>query len=118
MATLRREGDELVVLLNDLEKLGGLRAGPRVPLSAIRDVRVTESPFRELRGLRAPGTGIPGVLALGTWRYRGGKDFAALYRGGPALIIELEGTDLNRLLISAHDAVLAREELLSETARR
>ena len=118
MATLRREGDELVVLLNDLEKVGALRGGPRVPLSAIRDVRVTESPFRELRGLRAPGSGIPGALALGTWRYRGGKDFAALYRGGPALVIDLEGADLSRLLISAHDAALVREELLSETDQR
>jgi|1185.fasta_scaffold723316_2 hypothetical protein len=118
MATLRREGDELVVLLNDLEKIGGLRSGPRVPLSAIRDVRVTDNPFRELRGLRAPGTGIPGVIALGTWRYRGGKDFAALYRGGPAVVVELEGAPLRRLLVSAHDAALLREELLSETAPR
>jgi hypothetical protein len=118
MATLRREGDELVVLLNDLEKIGGLRAGPRVPLSAIRDVRVTENPFRELHGLRAPGTAIPGVIAVGTWRYRGGKDFAALYRGGPAVVVELEGAELSRLLVSAHDAALIREELLSETAPR
>jgi hypothetical protein len=118
MATLRREGGELVVLLNDLEKLGGLRGGPRVPLTAIRDVRVTDTPFRELRGMRAPGTGIPGVVALGTWRYRGGKDFAALYRGGPALVIELEGAGLTRLLISAHDAALVREELLSEAEPR
>src|SRR3954471_21668978 len=118
MATLRREGDELVVLLNDLEKIGGLGGGPRVPLSAIRDVRVTDNPFRELRGLRAPGTGIPGVIALGTWRYRGGKDFAALYRGGPAVVVELEGAPLRRLLVPAHDAALLREELLGETAPR
>jgi hypothetical protein len=118
MATLRREGDELVVLLNDLEKLGALRGGPRVPLSTVRDVRVTDNPFRELRGMRTPGSGLPGVLALGTWRYRGGKDFAALYRGGPALVIELEGSGLNRLLISAHDAALIREELLGEIEQR
>ncbi|MFL5926654.1 MAG: hypothetical protein ACJ77E_06945 [Gaiellaceae bacterium] len=118
MATLRREGGELVVLLNDLEKIGGLRSGPRVPLSAVRDVRVTENPFRELRGLRAPGTGVPGVIALGTWRYRGGKDFAALYRGGPAVVVELDGAKLSRLLVSAHDAAVLREDLLSEIARR
>src|SRR4051812_352575 len=114
MATLRREGDELVVLLNDLEKIGGLRSGPRVPLSAIRDVRVTDNPFRELRGLRAPGTGIPGVIAVGTWRYRGGKDFAALYRGSPAVVVELGGADFNRLLVSAHDAATVRDEIATE----
>src|SRR5436305_14520995 len=114
MATLRREGDELVVLLNDLEKIGGLRAGPRVPLSAIRDVRVTENPFRELHGLRAPGTAIPGVIAVGTWRYRGGKDFAALYRGGPAVVVELGSAEFKRLLVSAHDAAAVRDELQVE----
>ena len=65
---------------------------------------MTEAPFRELHGIRAPGTGVPGVVALGTWRHRGGKDFAVVYRGGPAVIVELEGTRYRRLLVSAHDA--------------
>ena len=41
-----------------------------------------QQPFRELSGLRAPGTGLPGVIALGTWRGRGQKDFAALFDAG------------------------------------
>lgn len=104
MATVRREGDEVVVRLNDLEKAGAFRGDVRVPASAVRSVRVTERPFRELRGMRAPGTGLPGVIALGTWRSRGGKDFAAVYRGGPAVVVELEDTGFRRLIVSAHDA--------------
>ena len=104
MATLRREGAEIVLRLNDLEKAGALHGDVRVPAAAVRDVRVTTSPFRELRGLRAPGTGIPGVIALGTWRGGGGKDFAAVYRGGPAVVVELEGAEYRRLIVSAHDA--------------
>jgi hypothetical protein len=116
MARVGREGDELVVRLNDLEKAGALRGDVRVPLSAVRAVTVSERPFRDLRGLRAPGAGLPGVIALGTWRYRGGKDFAALYRGGPALVVELdEGAPYRRLLVSAHDAVALREELVADT---
>jgi len=109
MATLRREGGELVVKLNDLEKLGALHGDVRVPWSAVSEVRVSESPFRELRGMRAPGTGLPGVIALGTWRGTGGKEFAALYRGGPAVVVSLERGDWRRLLVSDHDA--------AETAR-
>jgi hypothetical protein len=104
VALLRREGPELVVVLNDLEKAGALRGDVRVPASSVRDVRVTYSPFNELRGMRAPGTGLPGVIALGTWRGNGYKDFAALYRGGPAVVVELEGAPWRRLLVSAHDA--------------
>jgi hypothetical protein len=105
MATLRREGAEIVLKLNDLEKAGALHGDVRVPASAVRDVRVTTTPFRELRGIRAPGTGVPGVVALGTWRHGDGKDFAALYRGGPAVVVDLEGAAYGRLLVSAHDAV-------------
>ena len=69
LAALRHEGPELVVRLNDLEKAGALQGDVRVPWSTVRDFRVSRrAPFRELRGVRAPGTGIPGVIALGTWR--------------------------------------------------
>ena len=104
MATLRREGAEIVLKLNDLEKAGAFHGDIRVPTTSVRAIRVAESPFRELRGIRAPGTGIPGVIALGTWRGRGGRDFAAVYRGGPAVVVELEGEGYKRLIVSAHDA--------------
>ncbi|HST16566.1 MAG TPA: hypothetical protein VLK36_02785 [Gaiellaceae bacterium] len=111
MATLRREGGELVVKLNDLEKLGALHGDVRVPWPAVTGVRVSESPFRELRGMRAPGTGLPGVIALGTWRGTGGKEFAALYRGGPAVIVTLESGEWRRLLVSDQNASALAEEL-------
>jgi hypothetical protein len=111
MAMLRREGAELVVRLNDLEKAGAFHGDVRVLAAAVREVRVSQTPFRELRGMRAPGTGWPGVIALGTWRGSGGKDFAALYRGGPAVIVELENAEYRRLLVSAHDAADVAETL-------
>jgi hypothetical protein len=111
VATLRREGGELVVKLNDLEKLGAFHRDVRVPWSAVTEVRVSESPFRELHGMRAPGTGLPGVIALGTWRGTGGKEFAALYRGGPAVVVSLERGDWRRLLVSDHDAAETAREL-------
>jgi hypothetical protein len=111
MATLRREGDEVVVLLNDIEKMGALRSHVRVPASAVRSVRVSERPFGEIRGVRAPGTGFPRVIALGTWRYSGGKDFVAVYRGEPAVVVELDGAAFARLIVSSHDAARLRDDL-------
>ncbi len=111
MASLARIADEVVVRLNDLEKTGALRGDIRVPASAVRAVWVSTNPFRDLKGWRGPGTGIPGVIALGTWRYNGGKDFAAVYRGGPAVVVELEGAEFKRLIVSDHDASAVAESL-------
>jgi hypothetical protein len=111
VATLRREGDEVVLKLNDLEKAGALHGDVRVPAASVREVRVSTTPFRELRGLRAPGTGLPGAIDLCTSRYRGVKEFASLYRGGPAVVVELEGAGFDRLLVSAPDADAVAERI-------
>jgi hypothetical protein len=103
MATLRREGNELVVKLSSLEKLGALRDDIRVPWASVRYVRVNESPFRELRGVRV-GTRLPGVIALGTWYMRGGKLFAAIYRRSPGVVVELDGARYRKLVVTLPDA--------------
>jgi hypothetical protein len=104
MASLVAEQGELVLRLSRREKLGALHGDVRVPLGAVERVSVSPTPFRELRGMRMPGAGLPGVIALGTWRSRGGKDFAALYRGKPGVIVELRDAPYGRLLVSGDDA--------------
>ena len=104
MATLTIADDELVVRLSRWEKAGALHGDVRVPLRSVQDVSVSAQPFGDLRGMRAPGTGWPARIALGTWRHWGGKDFAALYRGTPAVIVRLRDAEFGRLLVSADDA--------------
>jgi hypothetical protein len=104
MARLIVDADELVVRLTRWEKAGALHGDVRVPLAGVQDVAVSAQPFGELRGLRAPGTGLPAVIALGTWRYAGGRDFVALYRRRPAVIVGLRDARYQRLLVSAEDA--------------
>jgi hypothetical protein len=104
VATLVIDGDALVVRLSAFEKLGALRGDVRTPLSAIRAIRVTEDPWPELRGVRAPGTGIPGVISLCTLRGEGFRDFAAVYRHRPAVVVEADDAHFNRLIVSCEDA--------------
>jgi hypothetical protein len=49
--------------------------------------------------------------ALGTWRFSGGKDFAAVYRKGPAVIVDLVGVDFARLIVSTPDAEAVAAEI-------
>ena len=103
MAGLVVQGDELVVRMSPLEKLGAFRGDVRVPLTSIVRVHVATDPWPELRGIRAPGTGLPGVIALGTRRGRFGRDFAAVYGRRPAVVVELQGAALGRLVVSVDD---------------
>ncbi len=100
MACLAVESGDLVVRLNPVERLGALHGSIRVPLTNVIAVEPNNAVWHELRGLRMPGTGFPGVIALGTWRYRGGKDFVAVYRS-TGLVVTLADSEWNRLVVSS-----------------
>ncbi len=117
MAQLTLDGDELVVTLSALEKLGAMRGDVRVPLATVSRVRVSEHPWSELRGIRAPGTGVPGILSLSTRRGSGFRDFAAVYRDRPAIVIEARGAAFDRLVISSSDAEADSRRILGALPR-
>jgi hypothetical protein len=104
MADLVIEGDELVLHLRAPEKAEGFHGDIRVPLAAVAAVRVVDDAWPELRGMRAPGTGLPGVIAVGTRRGGFGKDFAAVHGKGPAVVVELAGTEFGRLVVTTDEA--------------
>jgi len=105
VADLRTDGGELVLHLRTLEKAEGFHGGDiRIPLSAVTAVRVVDTAWPELRGVRAPGTGVPDVIAVGTRRGGFGKDFAAVHGKGPAVVVELEGAEYGHLIVTCDDA--------------
>ena len=114
VASLVEDGDDLVVRLSLLEKIGAFRRRDlRVPRSSVREVRTTERPFAELRGMRAPGTDFPWLLLLGRWQRKEGLDFAAVYRGRQAVVIDLGAAAWPwvRLVVSVPDANEAERRL-------
>ena len=98
------DGTDLVLHLRAIEKAEGAHGDIRVPLSAVTAVRAVDDPWPELRGIHAPGTGLPNVVAVGTRRGKFGKDFAAVHGKGPAVVVELEGADYERLVVTLDDA--------------
>jgi len=104
VATLAVVGENLVVQMSWFERLEACHSDVSVKRSAVRDVRVVDSAWPELRGIRAPGTGIPGVVAVGTRRGGFGRDFAVVHGKGPAVVVELEGEKYERLVVTAQDA--------------
>lgn len=110
MAELDMKADGLYVRLSPKEKLGALGGDRFVRRGSISSVRYLDNARHAIRGLRLPGTGLPGVIALGTWRTRSTSDFVAVYRNDPGYAIEL--TDGNRIVVS-HEPIAELEALLA-----
>jgi hypothetical protein len=101
MAVLRVVDDELRIELSRWEKIGALSGDLVFPLTSIVSVERVDTARSSIRGMRAPGTGLPGRLALGRWRGRGSVDFVAAYRDDPGYVVDLTGEPVNRLIISS-----------------
>ena len=113
MAELQVEGSDLVLHMSALEKAEGFHRDIRVPRRAVTSVRVVDDAWPELRGMRAPGTGVPNVIAVGTRRGGFGKDFAAVHGKGPAVVVELTGSEFDRLIVTSEDATALAEAIRS-----
>ena len=109
MASLVIERDELVVRLSHLEQLAAQRGDVHGPLCSVTRISTEGCPYDALRGLCAPGTGVPRRLAYGVRLFTGGRpDFAALHGPGPAIRIDLsEAAPFGRLLVTVPDTEAA-----------
>jgi hypothetical protein len=111
VAGLSVEGDELVLTLSAVEKVEGFHGSIRVPVSTVRDVRSVDDPWSELRGIRAPGTGVPGVIAVGTRRGSDIRDFVVVHGQGPAVVVDMDGAEFGRFVITDENAQAVATEL-------
>lgn len=89
--------------LSRLEILGAFGKSPSAQISNLKSVTKDDNPWtmKVLRGIRAPGTGFPYVIMLGTMRHRKGKDFCVIYKRNPVFILEFEGEKYKRWVIPA-----------------
>jgi hypothetical protein len=105
MADLHVADGTLIVDLSAAERFFALHfSTPKIPTSAITGVTAVPDVYAQLRGIRAPGLGIPGRTAVGTWRGRGYKDFAVIYRRGPGVVVTTRDFPYERVLIGTDDA--------------
>jgi hypothetical protein len=102
MAHVIEENRELILKLSLRERIFGLHSNPRARISDLVSTTEAANPSSTevLRGVRAPGTGIPYVVLLGTMRFKGGKDFTAIYKRGPVKIYEFSCGEFKRWIVS------------------
>ena len=102
MAQIIEQGDKLVLSLSKAEKIACLHGNIVANKSDLASQKIVAKPWRSglLRGFRAPGTGIPFYLLLGTMRYKGGKDFTIIYPNQPVEVYEFKSGPYKRWIIT------------------
>jgi len=105
MAQLISTPEGLTLAMSKWERLGSLHGDFSIPWQQVDSISRVEDLWVQLRGIRAPGTGIPGVVMLGTTRSKGGKDFCAVYRHRPGLVVELKNELFARLLVTTNETI-------------
>jgi hypothetical protein len=116
MAHLEVDADAVAVRLSTPEEIGALHGDVVVPLDHVSRARAVGDLWEEIRGMRAPGTGIPHVIMLGTTRGQGFHDFCAVHGRRPGVVVELHDDAFSRLLVTVEDFSEARELAATITA--
>jgi hypothetical protein len=116
MAKIVRVGDEIVLELSFLEKLGALHSSPRASINSIEKIEFVDQLWGSstLRGVRAPGTALPYVVLLGTLRGRNYKDFVAMKGRGEGVVLSYKSGPFERWIFTMQQP---REELSKVLAR-
>ncbi|MDA3005734.1 MAG: hypothetical protein O3B97_03650 [Actinomycetota bacterium] len=103
MATLGIDGDNAVLKLGRMEAVEAVHMHAiSAPLTAIQSVEGVDNPWPSLRGAKEVGTEIPGKNMIGTRRGEGFKDFCAVHKDGPAVIVTFDPavSEYNRWIVS------------------
>ncbi|GAA4488466.1 hypothetical protein [Microbacterium panaciterrae] len=110
MVTLLLDQTRLEVELSPLERAVSFRRDNlHIARDAIVKVQLTDDAWTWLRGVGSPGTHVPLVLAAGTWKSANGDDFVLIRRHKPSVVIDLEGAEFQRLVLTTrHGLALAQ----------
>src|SRR4051794_27844030 len=100
VADVSIDDDTLIITLTVPERVLSLHGGSiSVPLRQITKAVAVANVMTHLRGTRMPGAGMPGRMAIGTWRGdqagRSFLDFVVAHRPGPGVVLTLEGGEFD-----------------------
>lgn len=104
MVDVQIRDSQLEVEPKGIHKLLAFKRRITVPLSSVRAVR--PDPFAASgfwKGIRVPGTHIPGLIIAGTYYWRGQKTFFDVVRPERAIVIELSGASYDRIVVEVDD---------------
>ncbi|NVB79709.1 MAG: hypothetical protein HOV81_15035 [Kofleriaceae bacterium] len=105
MVDVHIEADQVRVKVLGMHRLWALKRELTFPRAAVRAVRRLPPDALKgwWKGLRAPGTSIPGVIAAGTFHKDGERHFWDVRHANRAIEIDLEGETYAKLFVEVED---------------
>lgn len=106
------EGDLLQVRLGIWDKIYCFRRNFAVPVGDVEGAAVAPRHLVPTRGMRLPGTGIPGVIRAGSFGSGPNRDFWDVRKAEMLLVIELRhGAEYRRIVLQVADPAAVSREL-------
>ncbi len=99
MIELSIEGEDLLVKLSGWSRIWALKSELRVPLREVVAVRRATKLGLWPQGLRLPGTQLPGVIAAGSYWWRGDWEFWSVRHPQNAIVINTARKKYRRIVI-------------------
>jgi hypothetical protein len=94
----------LVLRVHGADKLWALKSSLEIPLAHITEIRADPSVAHGWwRGMRMPGTNIPGVLTAGTFYQDGKRIFWDVHHPDKTVVLELRDERYNELIVEVAD---------------
>ena len=103
MAQVSIDGTDLIIEIEGMDKLWAMQSRLTIPLANVRGATADPGIGKEPRGVRIPGTWIPGVLTAGTFQRDGVRVFWDVHDPADAVVIELRDERFARLIIQVAD---------------
>lgn len=103
MARVHIDGDNLVVSIEGLDKIWAMKSRLTIPLRCVRGATADPGMVREPKGLRTPGTHVPGLITAGSFRVDGEWVFWDVHDAAKTVVIELTDQRYARLVIQVDD---------------
>jgi hypothetical protein len=104
MVELAIKNDNLVVEVHGADKLWALKSRLEIPFAHIAGARADQAVAHGWwKGIKMPGTNIPGVITAGTFYQHGKRIFWDVHNPDNTIVITLHDEQYNELVVEVAD---------------